>query len=67
MNADNMTQIRYSGGSTEIVIRRVNDIFTSSGTTALYLNIMSTYITGSAPQYTSTTQGNVRFYAVRIA
>jgi hypothetical protein len=67
MNADNMTQIRYSGGSTEIVIRRVNDIFTSSGTTALYLNIMSTYITGSAPQYTSTTQANVRFYAVRIA
>jgi hypothetical protein len=67
MNADNMTQIRYSGGSTEIVIKRINDIFTSSGTTALYLNIMLTFITGPLPQYTSTTQANVRFYAVRIA
>jgi hypothetical protein len=48
-------------------LQRINGIFTSTGSTALYITLQLGYSTGPVPQYTTTSQTYVRFYAVRIA
>jgi hypothetical protein len=48
-------------------LQRINGIFTSTGSTALYPTLQVGYSTGPVPQYTTTSQTYVRFYAVRIA
>jgi hypothetical protein len=47
-------------------LQRINGIFSSTGSTALYPTLQLGYSTGPIPQYTGTTQTYVRFYAVRI-
>ena len=68
ISLDNCLAVQNISGNTgNNRLQRINGIFTSTGSTALYPTLQLGYTTGANPQYTGTTQTYIRFYAVRIA
>jgi hypothetical protein len=68
ISLDNCLAVQNISGTTgNNRLQRINGIFTSTGSTALYPTLQVGYSTGPVPQYTTTSQTYVRFYAVRIA
>jgi hypothetical protein len=66
-NDDVLTSGNVTAGTGNGIIRRLNGIFSSTGSTVLYVNIQAVFGAGPVLQYSNTSQTYTRFYAVRIA
>lgn len=66
-NDNVLTSGNVTAGTGNSIIRRLNGIFSSTGSTVLYVNIQAVFGAGPVLQYSNTSQTYTRFYAVRIA